>query len=193
MSRAPIEFVLQDADGNDVEYSIVLHPGSEALPLVWSIVQAGAQPLGRLLEGNLGRLLEAMTSEQDVELTDLIDELDLRLGDAIGDVFSIINATGSDKLVREILSHTYRNGVSLKQTRAFDDAYTANYAEMMEAVVKAVQVNRFLGLFRTSVGRLFKVATPADAAEAKIKSLEQLERLASTGSSGESGSLVTNG
>ena len=180
MSREPVEFNLKDAEGDSVTYSVVLHPGSEALTLLWSIIQAGAQPLARLLEGNLGRLIDALTSEQSVELSELVNELDLRLSDAVRDVFGIIQAAGADILVRELLSHTYRDGVSLKGTKAFDDAYTANYGEMIEAVVKVVKVNRFLALFRISIGDLL-VATRSKQAADTINSLAQLERQASTG------------
>jgi len=192
MSREPVEFVLKDDEGESVAYSVVLHPGSEALTLLWSIAQAGAQPLARLLEGNLGRIIEAMTSEQNVELAELVDELDLRLSDAVKDVFGIIQAAGADRLIREFLSHTYRNGVSLKGTKAFDDAYTANYGEMIEAVVKVVKANRFLALFRISIADLL-VGARSKQAEDTINSLAQLERQASTGSSGASGSPASNG
>jgi len=157
MSRATVEFVLQNADGEDVNYSVTPHPGSEALGIVFRIVHVAAKPLGRLLEGNLGRLLEAVSSSQDVEISDLIDELDLQLGDALGDVFTILQDADPAVLTRELLAHTYREGRSLKQTKNFDDAYTANYGEMLEACVKSVKVNRFLGLFRTSIGSLIQV------------------------------------
>jgi hypothetical protein len=185
MSRAPVDFVLHDDDGNEVAYSIVPHPGSEALTLVWRIIHVAAKPLGSLLEGNLGRLLDAFMSEQEVELTDLVDELDLRLGDAVGDVFAIMQEAGPEVITRELLAHTYRNGKSLKQTKNFDDAFTANYGELMQACARAVKVNRFLGLFRTSFGSL--VRARENEAASTINSLEQLEQLASTGSSTASG------
>lgn len=185
MSRAPVEFVLQDADGNDVSYMITPHPGSEALTLIWRIIHVASKPLARLLEGNLGRLLEALTSGQDVELTQLAQELDLRLSDAMGDVFAILQEAGPETITRELLAHTYRNGKSLKQTSHFDDAFTANYGEMLQACVKAVKVNRFLDLFRTSFGSLVEVRQKTGSGT--IESLEQLERQASTGSSGVSG------
>lgn len=191
MSRANVEFTLQDADGVDQLYSITPHPGSDALGLVWRIVHAAAKPLARLLEGNLGRLLEAFSGEQNVDLPQLAAELDLRLSDAVEDVFSILMASGTTDITRELLAHTYRNGRSLKQTQNFDDAFTANYGEMLQACYKAVQVNRFLDLFRMSFGSLVQVRDPKATGDT-INTLEQLERLASTGSSGASGSPVSN-
>jgi hypothetical protein len=187
MSRLPIDFVLEDADGAEQKYSITPHPGSEALALVWKLIHVAAKPLARLLEGNLGRLLEAMSAEQDVDLTDLVGELDLQLSSALGDVFEVLQEMGPEVFTRELLAHTYRNGKSLKQTKNFDDAFTANYGEMLQACTKAVKVNRFLDLFRTSIGSLVRVREGQGNSNT-TNSLAQLEQLASTGSSGESGS-----
>jgi hypothetical protein len=193
MSRAPIEFVLQDADGKDQQYSIVPHPGSEALTLVWRIIHVASKPLARLLEGNLGRLLEALSSDQNVDAAELVDELDLQLSSALGDVFAILQEAGPEIITRELLIHTYRNGRSLKQTKNFDDAFTANYGEMLQACSKAVKVNRFLDLFRTSFGSLVQARAPETTESGNgINSLEQLAQLASTGSSGVSGSPASS-
>ena len=50
------------------------------------------------------------------------------------------------ELVRDILSHTTRDGLDLRADGAFDGAYRGNYGELVQAVTEAVRVNDFLPL-----------------------------------------------
>lgn len=175
MSRAPIEFELKSADGEVVQYSVVLHPPSEAQPIIWQIMHAAAKPLASLLEGNLGRLFTAFTSDQEVNIQDLITELDLKLSTSVEDIFGIIHAIGPEKFTRSLLTHTYRNGLSLKQTTNFDNAYIGNYGEMLEACFYVIKVNRFLGVLSTFTAKLVSVE---ERVPSKTNSQEQLAQRA---------------
>lgn len=163
MSRAPVEFELYDADGNAHEYVITPHPASEALKLVWAMIRAAAQPLARVLEGNIVQLYEAFTGEEDITIEALLEDLDIDLADSAKDLFEVLFSTGEEWVTRELLNHTTRDAQPLKAgTRkgdfAFDMAYQANYGEMLEACYKSVQVNRFLSLFRTSLNSIANIA-----------------------------------
>lgn len=173
MSRAPEEFTLYDADNVAHSYIIVPHPASKALKLVWRLVQSAATPLARLITSadNLPKLIEALLEaseegKEDLDVIELLKSLDLDFSQAATDFFTVVTATGEEWVTRELLEYTKRDGLSLKQkTRDgdfnFDQAYQANYGEMMEACIKAVQVNRFLSLFRSSFGSMLSLQAVA--------------------------------
>lgn len=152
----PAEFTLTDAQGESHEYMITPHAASDGTRLCLRIMAMAGEPLGRLVSGNLGELIELFKSgeidldgEIDKELAKLKD-LDVDLGATVRDIQAAIAEAGDEKFFRSLLRHTYRDGDPVHQEHNFDRFYQANYLELFQAVWKSVQVNGFLGFWGIS-------------------------------------------
>lgn len=161
MEQEPIEFALTGADGKPHSYMLNLHPAIEGQIIVWRLIAAGGEPLGRLLSDALswedlfGLLVAGIKGGKAEALDRLLDDpkalqgllakLNLRgIGvDLRAVVLSDLDVAG---LARDTLRHTFRDGVPLDNDTNFDAAFAGNYAEMLRAVFRSVRENGFFAL-----------------------------------------------
>jgi hypothetical protein len=149
------QFVIKDADGNDRRYEVTPHNAVQGQAIMWDLVALGAEPVARLADsalkseevvaglasalasGGVGKLLDGGA----VELLGGID-----LGAVGADVKRAIVSMPMQRLTRDILRHTTREGRALSDDTVFGLAYQANYGELLRAVWEVVKINRFLSL-----------------------------------------------
>lgn len=181
---------INDAWGEPHTYRIVPHTGNQALKLAWRVLQAASGPVGRLLDSNLGLLIEAFTSDEEVSIESVAKKLQPEFRQGMDDIFEVVFTSGEEWVTRELLRHSYRDGARLSDDAVFNSVYQANSAEMFMALWHAVRVNNFLSLFRSLFGN-FVSLEPANGGT--TRSLGQPESSASTGGSTESGAPAANG
>ncbi len=162
-----IPFTLVDADGAEHAYSVRPHPPGEGEAIMWSLVQLGAEPLGRLaslaLRGlqleQLIQMAQAGDSREDGKPRGMMSVL-VENGDSIveglkesldlakvgADIAKSIGALPMLALSRSILSLTERDGKPLNNKLIYDGAYTRNYGELRRALWEVIKINRFLSL-----------------------------------------------
>lgn len=147
----PIAFTLSDADGLAHVYELIPHPASEGQRVMWTLLQLGAEPLGRLigqalpaLEG-IGSLRQLL--DDPAALAAIGGKIDFAQVGA--DVRRSVGSMPMDSLVKELLSRCTRDGKPLSNPLAFDASYTRNYREMLLAAWKSVEANRFFALLPT--------------------------------------------
>lgn len=154
------EFTLTDARGAEHSYLVQEHPAGDGCAIFYELMGLGMPTLLGLLgaalksEELIRDVLAAMSAKSDEDappfdwqdLARKLGELELeKVGQEIGRAL----ATGkAPALTRALLSKTHRDG-KLLNGAAFDLAYQANYWEMVRAIFKVCQVNRFLGDFST--------------------------------------------
>lgn len=152
-------FRLPDADGRPHAYEVMLHRGSEGLPLMLEIAALVAGPLAGLLS-LASPLIAAMKSAADgapisvrgaIADPKVLDIVQAALAGAdlaaLGKSLQLALAQpGNAGLVKRLLAQTTRDGIALDDPSAFDDAFTANYIELARAVWEVVLANRFLPL-----------------------------------------------
>jgi hypothetical protein len=147
MPTDPITFTLTDADGKTHTYEVIPHPPTEGSRIMWSLVGLGAEPLGRLIKGlfaagEIKNLRAALDASDGVgKLLAAIDPAELA-----GDIRRSLATVALDKLGRDILSRTSRDGRNLANDLHFDAAYTRNYSELLRSLWEVVKANRFLSL-----------------------------------------------
>lgn len=148
-----IDFTLKDASGQEHSYRGVPHGAIEGQEVMWQLVALGAEPVARLAQlalssSNVRDLLNA----DGAKLQQILGGADFSTVGA--DVRKALVATNMSKLAREILRNTMRDGkplsVDASGNGVFDQAYRANYGELLQAVWRVVQANRFLPLPGTS-------------------------------------------
>ncbi len=123
-----IEFVLSDDQGNEHRYSLTLLPASKALPLGRVLYAKGLGPVAKLLtEKSADR--EKLGAELLALVPQLIELLDV-------------------PFLQQLLSGVQRDGLEVSTTAGFDRAFTANYGELVLAVVEVVKANGFFPLSR---------------------------------------------
>lgn len=150
MSVRPITTQLPDASGAMHNYIITPHPGTELISITWRIVQAASEPVARLLDSNASVIFGALSSDEEVSLSDIVgDDFKADFRASIGDVFSVIYAAGEVEFTRSLLQYTSRDGNHLNDKRNFDAAYQGNPAEMLRALKEVVVANNFFDLLRT--------------------------------------------
>ena len=146
MAREPQTITICDDDGNHHEYLCTPHPAGQGVKL-------GVQLLQFVGPGIVGILREVLKQVEKERGTDKItinkligSEINFGpLADAAGGLLS--NLGSAPELVKELLKNTVRDGKLLSNNAEFDIAFQGNYGELIEAVMWAFGVNRFLGFF----------------------------------------------
>lgn len=144
-----VKFTLKDGAGDVHEYTVMRHGAVEGQDVMWQLVALGAEPIARiaqiaLVSGNIRELIDA----DSAKLEQMLGGADFSTVGA--DVRKAIVATNMSKLAREVLRHTSRDDKPLHDNIAFGNAYSGNYGELLQAVWRVVQTNRFLPLPGTS-------------------------------------------
>lgn len=161
-------FDLVDADGVSHRYSVRPHPPGKGEAIMWTLIQFGAEPLGRVISLALRGLdlsallalaqagaradgaekpkgvLASLMEGGDGVLDSLKESVDL--GKVGADIARSIAAMPMQTLTREILSLAERDGEPLASALKFDAAYIRNYGEMRRALWEVIKINRFLSL-----------------------------------------------
>lgn len=146
---APPRKQINDDDGRPHDYRIVPFGASEGWRLAVALFALVGGSLGKLLSGLLG-------SGKGADLGKLLDA-DLDLGAIVRDLAeALMSAEGNgEQLLKRLLRNVTRDGKSLENVAVFDQAYQANYGELAEVIVWAVEVNgfaRFFGRLLTQAG-----------------------------------------
>lgn len=136
--KAPIEFTLNDADGNPHQYMVVQHPADTGQDLMWALVSFAGEPLGAVAKklvtaGAAGGLDASVISEID-------------WGQLGKDIASSVDRTDMARLTTLLVANTTRDNQWLKDQAVFKGAFQANYSELMMLLWKVIEVNRFLPL-----------------------------------------------
>lgn len=122
---------------NGTEYSTVLFPANEAIPLAFRLFDVFAEPLGPIADGLLAGGLEGGLREAldgDVKLSDALPKLSARLLENQG-------------LVTALLKHTSRDGARIDSDGAFAAAFTGRLGECAQAIRWVCEVNEFHAFF----------------------------------------------
>jgi hypothetical protein len=139
-------FELQDAEGTPHRYEVILHATRDGMKVVRSLAQVLAGPLGALVEGAAksaggpAGLLSAIGKGDASSLNINLADLGPVIADAIGRLPADIEL--------QVLGQTSRDGKPLvlqgRLSVSYDEGYRANYAELLQALLKVIRVNRFL-------------------------------------------------
>lgn len=175
-----VTFTLLDADGVPHNYTVGEHPAGDGMAIMYELLGLGAPTVVGVVEAGLksgeliraaweafrggggeaqaptaGALMERVQSSDWKDFLKLLEDLDLSgVGGALEHAF----VTGkAPALTRRVLAHTHRDGKPLSGP-AFEQAYQANYWELLQAVWKVCQINRFFPLPSTSLGSLLAAA-----------------------------------
>ena len=128
-------FTLVDDEGHEHIYTSIPLPAGKGWDVLTRLVRLAAKGLGKAIAG----INPANVAQKVGELASLLDgDLDMA---ALGDGFErTVDAIMADPaLVRDLLSGLARDGVRVSE--GFDDAYAANYGELMQAMLCAVRKN----------------------------------------------------
>lgn len=168
------QFVLADRDGHPHQYIVMEHPAGEGMAIMYALLGLGAPTVLGLAgaamrsEKILAAVVQALGGDDDgeatgadtAELVRMLSELDLG---SVGAELGRALATGrAPELTRQVLSRTHRDGQPL--ARDFDLAYQANYGELLAAVWKVCQINRFFPGLSTSGSSFSVLGTGATSA-----------------------------
>lgn len=124
---------ITDRDGSPHEYMIVLHSAMDGEALMWQLAAMAGESLGGVLAAALGGG-GGLESEVD-------------FGAAGRDIATALRRSDMTAFRRDVLKHTTRDGKSLADPVAFNEAYQANYGELLKALREVLRVNRlFPGL-----------------------------------------------
>lgn len=107
---------------NGKRYNITKHPASEGMRISMRFISTGA-----------------------AALVSAIDESDAdAIKGAVQGIQRLLEAPDAAELARDILKHTMRDGRPLGDDVHFDEAYSGNYGEMIEALVEVSLGNGFM-------------------------------------------------
>lgn len=143
----PIQFTLRDAAGADHAYEVIPHPATEGSRIMWQLYAMGVEPLGKLAGSVLAadglnvRSLRGLLDDP-AALEKLKASVDL--GAVASSIRASLGPATMDGLTKEILAHTRRDNLELRNPGHFDAAYACNYWELSMVLWKVVQANRFL-------------------------------------------------
>jgi hypothetical protein len=121
VSRNEFRTEIKDAEGNEIEYYVIAHPGSEGL----------------YLQAQLVKILSPFASPI------ISSGLDVSDSDAISLISSALPSLSPKDFVDislSILKYTKRSGSQINKTQ-FDIAYQANYAELFSAILFVLKSN----------------------------------------------------
>lgn len=150
-----LSFTLNDADGNPHAYELMPHPAAEGQEILFTLIGMGAEPLGALVQSALldGTVWDNLRGSYKEGGLNAIADLDqdsilggVNLGDFGKHLSSVLLRTDCATLSRSMLEYAYRDGVLLDTETAFSQAYRANYGELLKALWKSIELNRFFPL-----------------------------------------------
>lgn len=122
------------------EYEVTPHPADEGWPLGAEILALGTEPLARLLKVWLSaedELLDGLDAESVIAQVDW--------GSIGSDAAAALRLLAkSPSLVQRLFKYTWRDGKDLSVSSVFNEAYTANYKELVLAMKTIVVANGFL-------------------------------------------------
>lgn len=150
------DFNLSAADGEQHSYLVTAHPAGEGMGIMYELLALGTPAMMTLagaamksraiLAAVFGAFGGKFDGDAPVKVEDIADlqrmlvDIDLA---AVGQEIGRSLATGkAPDLTKRILSRVLRDGKPLN----IDLAYKANYAEMLVAVWKVCEINRFFPL-----------------------------------------------
>jgi hypothetical protein len=146
-------FQLEDAEGNFHSYAVTPFGGSAGLKL--------AARIGGLICEPIAAAVAAYAKDADLS--------------GVGASLRTAITAFDDKLVRDLLANTHRDGSLLAKEAAFDAAFGGNWLELYELLYKVIEVNKFIPFtsilkrFGVDVGdlmgRLQQPLNPASAGE----------------------------
>lgn len=156
------EFELTDANGVPQRYMVTEHPAGEGMEIMFALLSLGAPTvlglagaaaesdriLTMIVSALQGRV-DGITSDDDYrEIARVVAELDLP---KVGREIALTLATGkAPDLTRKIVSRTHRAGKPLRDPLQFDQAFKANYLELVTLVWRICRINRFFPVPDTS-------------------------------------------
>lgn len=153
------EFTINDAHGLPHVYTGVMHPPDEGMDILWHLMALGGEPLARLAQGLIGDAMQGLGGSGDmsavlVQLRDKVDLEKIDLPAVARDLRVVVGQLPMTELVHRLLKYADRDGKPLRtdgNRLHFDQAYTANYLEMVHAAGRVIAVNGFLPQFVTSM------------------------------------------
>lgn len=135
MLPPPVEFTLLDDSDTPHGYVVPLHPAVEGQRLMCQILALAAGPLADLAAAF--QRADGNGLDADVDLA--------AVGRQVG---AALASDAPPRLIRELLRYTARDGKGLAGDGDFNVAYTGNYGELLVALWRVVEANRFLPLSR---------------------------------------------
>lgn len=157
---------LNDADGKPHTYVVYPHPAEEGQEVFWQLVAIASEPggafvqklldSGDILERVISGIRQALKEEDetdgpaDQDLAGLVRGIDF--GSLGQDIRRTLASSQMPGLAKDLLRHTVRDGKMLSESVHFNEAYTANWGEYIQALLLAVEVNRFFALLTTFFG-----------------------------------------
>ena len=154
------KFQLTDAKGQPHTYIVNEHPAGEGMAIMFALVGLGAPTVlglaGAAIQSErlLGAVVDVVRGKTDDETDDddwkdfagMAVGLDLP---SVGREVGLALATGkAPELTKKVLARTFRDGKPLLEV--FDQAYQANYFELLEAVFRVCRINQFFPVPSTS-------------------------------------------
>lgn len=143
----PIKFTLRDAWNEEHAYEVLPHRATDGSRIMWQLYAMGVEPLGKLAGSvlaadglnvrSLRGLLDDPTAIEKLKAS-------VDVGALASPVRAALGSTSMEALTKEILVHTRRDNLELRNPGHFDAAYACNYWELSVALWKVVQANRFL-------------------------------------------------
>ena len=132
------------------DYLCKPHRPDAGIRVAAGVAALAAEPLAALAKSAVREmdLFELVESDAGMPLVmDAIGRLD---SEAIGAAFRHALDVLDPALMRAILANTWRDGKPLSDEEVFDEAYTANFGELLKAVWKVGGFNSFFGPLGTS-------------------------------------------
>jgi len=157
---------ITSSDGTEYTYTCTPHPAEEGVDLLPVLLTIGAPLLGAIVGGGAGpksksdaeAMLDALESGGGEGLDAELDGA--ALAGAVRAFALEFARAGGSKLCKKMLAHTIRDGpgadgsnkaIKVGDKAGFSAAYQGNYAELIQAIAFAIQVN-FLPSLRANSG-----------------------------------------
>ena len=141
MSREPAKRQILDDDQKPHDYLVIAHPAAEGLRLATQLFALIGPSLGKLVDGLKGKGGDVLAEDLDV-------------GELVAEVASGVAEADVPKLAQNLMRHCVRDKVSLDSEASFNQAYSANYGELTDALAAVVEVNGFLRFFTRLAGKM---------------------------------------
>ena len=151
MNHEPLEFTLEDADGQSHSYRVTPHRPQAGTRIVHQLFAALAPSVLALIPPGM---ISALKSGRGAG--ELLGQIDLA---AAGPALSLALSSLPPDIEAAILAETTRDGRPLKNELHFSAAYARNYWEMVQAVQKVTVYNGFFGPLATFIAGQAKSAS----------------------------------
>lgn len=130
---------------NGHKYEMMPFSTTVGTPIALKVWALASEPVAGLLAN---REALAKAGGEKTSVSDLLAELDVqKLGGDLGGLFAALSA--DPELVRRIFKgpHLTRDGKDLSHDVHYDEAYTGNWKEWLQALFQLVKLNGFLLFF----------------------------------------------